>query len=70
MVIHRAEILRRIQGAIDANGSLNRAAASLSVSPQLLSAVLDGKRNIGPRLLRALKLRRTIVKTITYEEAR
>lgn len=68
--MQHAEVLRRIEREVELNGSLRRAAVMLSVSPQYLSAVLNDDRAIGPKLLKALKLRRRIVKTVTYEEAR
>ena len=55
---------------IELNGSLRRAADVLRVSPQYLSAALAGERSIGPKLLRSLKLRRRVVKTVTYEEVK
>ncbi len=50
------------------NGSLRRAAVALNVSPQLLSAVLSDERAIGPKLLKSLRLKRHITKTVTYTE--
>lgn len=47
-----------------------RAASAFRVSPQYLSAVLKGRRSVGPKLLKALKLRRVIVKTISYQPVR
>ena len=69
-MIQHAEVCRRLEREITLNGSLRRAAVMLGVSPQYLSAVLSGDRAIGPKLLRPLKLRRKIVKTITYEPTR
>lgn len=66
MIAH-AEVCRRLEREIELQGSLRRAAAVLRVSPQYLSAVLAGDRAIGPKLLKPLKLRRTVVKTVTYE---
>jgi hypothetical protein len=65
-----AEVCRRLEREIELNGSLRRAAASLRISPQYLSAVLAGDRAIGPKLLKPLKLKRTIKKVITYEARR
>lgn len=67
MSITHAEVCRRLERDIELQGSLRRAAVSLKVSPQYLSAVLGGGRSIGPKLLKVLKLRRRIVKTVTYE---
>jgi len=64
------DVLRRLEDAIEEYGSLRRAASGLSVSPQYLSAVLSEQRGIGPKLLKALKLTRRIVKTPTYEARR
>ena len=66
MIAH-AEVCRRLEREIELQGSLRRAAVALRVSPQYLSAVLGGERSIGPKLLKVLKLRRVIVKTVTYE---
>ena len=65
-----AEVCRRLEREIELNGSLRRAAASLKISPQYLSAVLAGDRAIGPKLLKPLKLKRTIKKVVTYEARR
>lgn len=70
VLITHAEVCRRIERDIELQGSLRRAAAAMRVSPQYLSAVLAGNRSIGPKLLKQLKLRRKIVKTITYEPLR
>lgn len=66
MMTH-AEVCRRIERDIELQGSLRRAAVQYRVSPQYLSAVLAGGRSIGPKLLKTLKLRRKVVKTVTYE---
>lgn len=66
--MEHAEVCRRLERDIELNGSLRRCAKVFRVSPQYLSAVLSGERSIGPKLLRSLKLRRKIVKVITYEE--
>lgn len=65
--MEHAEVCRKLEREIELQGSLRRAALFLRVSPQYLSAVLDSKRAIGPKLLRALKLRRTVRKVYTYE---
>ncbi len=67
MVIEREEILRRLERAVQMYGTLTRAAEQYGISPTYLSAVLRGERNIGHKLLRVLKIRRTVVKTILYE---
>jgi hypothetical protein len=59
-----------LEREIELQGSLRRAASSYRVSPQALSAVLAGERGIGPKFLKALKLRRKIVKVVTYEPTR
>jgi len=69
-VIAHAEVLRRIEREIELNGSLRRAAIQFGVSPQYLSAVLADERSIGPKLLKSMKLKRKIVKTVTCEEFR
>jgi hypothetical protein len=67
-VIEHAEVCRRLEHEIELNGSLTRAARYLGISPQYLSAVLGGSRAIGPKLLRSMKLRRKVVKVVTYRE--
>jgi AraC-like DNA-binding protein len=68
--VEHPEVLRRLEREIELHGSLRRAATFLHISPQYLSAVLAGERAIGPKLLRPLKLRRKIVKVVTYEATR
>ncbi len=68
--MQHAELLRRLEREIELCGSLRRCAVALGVSPQYLSAVLTGERAVGPKLLRSLKLKRTVVKVVTYEERR
>jgi hypothetical protein len=70
MPLMHAEVCRRLEREIELNGSLRKAAVSLRVSPQLLSAVLSNDRSIGPKLLKSLKLRRKIIKVVTYEEVK
>lgn len=53
-----AELLRQIQTEIAQAGSQAAAARLWGISYQLLSLILTGERNVGPKLLRALKLRR------------
>lgn len=67
-MMQHVEVLRRLEDEIELTGSLRRTASHLSISPQYLSAVLAGKRTIGKKLLKALRLRRTVVKTVTYQE--
>ena len=67
VIVQHAEVCRRLEREIELNGSLRRAANTLRVSPQYLSAALAGERSIGPKLLKALKLRRKITKLVTYE---
>ena len=62
--------MRRLEREIELQGSLRRAAVTLKVSPQYLSAVLGSARAVGPKLLRVLKLKRKIVKTVTYESVK
>lgn len=69
-MIQHAEVLRNIEREIELSGSLRRAAVSLDVSPQYLSAVLAGDRSIGPKLLKSLGLRRKVTKVVTYEVSR
>ena len=68
MILQHVDVLRRLERQIEVDGSLRRAAAALTISPQYLSAILAGDRLVGPKLLKALNLRRRIQKTVTYEE--
>jgi hypothetical protein len=68
--VQHVEVLRKIEREIELNGSLRRTAALFRVSPQHLSAVLAGERGLGPKLLKPLKLRRKVTKTVTYEPTR
>jgi transcriptional regulator with XRE-family HTH domain len=58
------DVLDQLRRLVDHHGSLRAAAAKLKLSHQYLNAVLNGKREIGPRLLDALHIR----EVITYEE--
>jgi hypothetical protein len=64
--MQHAEVIRTLEREIELNGSMRRTAEALRVSPQLLSSVLAGKRGVGPKLCRRLKLRRIVKKTVTY----
>ena len=66
--MEHAEVLRRLRREVELTGSVRRVAVLFGVSPQYVSAVLNDQRAIGPKLLKALKLRRRVVKTVTYEE--
>jgi transcriptional regulator with XRE-family HTH domain len=66
--MEHAEVIRRLRREVELTGSVRRVAGLLNVSPQYMSAVLNDERAIGPKLLKALKLRRRVVKTVTYEE--
>lgn len=69
--INKGEIYRRLERRIQQAGSLTLAARVMGISPQLLSAVLGEKRDVGPKLLKALGIRRKVQRVITYElEAR
>ena len=63
--VDRAEVRVRLKQAIHLVGSIRRAATAWHVSPQYLSAVVRGEKSIGPRVLKALKLKRRIV--VVYE---
>lgn len=67
--ITHAELLRRLQLEVDRAGSQAAAARLWSISPQLLAFVLKGERNIGPKLLKALKLRRVTLVVHRYAAA-
>jgi hypothetical protein len=62
-----AELLRRIHHEIARAGSQAAAARLWDISPQLLGFIVKGERNVGPKLLRALKLRRVTLVVHRYE---
>lgn len=68
-VLTHAELLRRLQTDIDRFGSKGAAARAWGISPQLLGFVMSGDRNVGPKLLKALKLRRVTLVVHRYETA-
>lgn len=68
--IPEEEVLRRIERQIALNGSLVNTARALGVSAQLISAVLTGRRRLGPKILKGLKLKRHVQRVITFEETR
>lgn len=68
MALTLEQILTRIEREIQLNGSLSRTALMMKVSPQLLSAVLLRRREIGPKMLDALNLTRSVRRVITYED--
>lgn len=63
-----AEVLRRVQHEVELCGSIALTARTWKVTPQLLSYVLSGQRSIGPKLLKALKLRRKRFVIFRYED--
>lgn len=65
-----AELLRRIQLEIDRIGSQADVARMWGVSGQMISAILKGERNIGPKLLKALKLKRVTLIVHRYAPAK
>lgn len=64
-----AELIRRIQKEIAMAGSGAAAARAWGISPQLLDFTVKGQRNVGPKLLKALKLRRITLVVHRYEPA-
>lgn len=64
-----AELLRRLQREIAECGSKAQAARSWGISAQLLDFILKGQRNIGPKLLDALGLKRTTIVIHRYAPA-
>jgi hypothetical protein len=55
------EAARRLTRLIERHGSLRRAAKALNVSKSLLGLMSNRKRAIGPKLLKALRLRKVVV---------
>ena len=68
--ITHAEVVRRLQREVQLCGSIATTARAWKISPQLLSYVLLGERTIGPKLLKALRLRRKRFVIYRYEEVR
>lgn len=65
------DVLRLLEQRVLQSGGLCRAAKRLRVSQAYLSYVLAGKRQPGPKILRGLKLRRHVERTVrvTYTHA-
>ena len=59
-----AEVLRTVRHEVETIGNISLAARHWNVSPKLLAAILRGERNIGPKLMKALRLRR--VRFVVY----
>ena len=55
------DVLSQLRQLVQIDGSLRRATAALRVSPAYLCALLKGKREIGPKILKALYLRKVVV---------
>lgn len=66
--MEHAEVLRRLEREVELVGSVRRVASVFKVSPSYISAVLNDERAVGPKLLKAMRLRRKVVKVVTYEE--
>lgn len=58
-------VLQRIEAAAKKAGSLRGAARKLGVSVAFLSDIRHGRREAGPKLLRALRLRKQVMTTRT-----
>lgn len=61
------QLCARIEREIELRGGLGRTARYLKVSRQLLGDMLRGDRSIGPKLQKALNVRRIISRDIFYE---
>lgn len=61
-----ADVLDQLHELVTARGSQKKAAEALYVTTSHLNDVLHGRREIGPKILRAMGLRRVVV----YEETR
>lgn len=66
VTVHPAEVRRLLERFVARAGSQRLAAQACDVSPQYLSAVLAEQKEIGPALLKKLKVTREIVTTVTY----
>lgn len=67
--VTHAEVIRRIQREIQEMGSKAQAARAWGISIGLLDFILKGQRNIGPKLLTALGLKRTTLIVHRYGPA-
>lgn len=56
----KAEVMRRLRARVKEIGGESAAARAFQVSTVYLWQVLNGKRDPGPKILRALKLRREV----------
>lgn len=54
----RQAVIRRIQKYIEGHPTQTQAAVTLGISPQYLNDVIQGRREPGPKLLKALGLKR------------
>lgn len=61
-----AEVVRRMQREIDRVGGQAAAARLWGISKPWLTEILQEKKNIGPKLLKALKLRRVTLVVHRY----
>lgn len=68
--MEHAEVLRRLEREIELTGSVRRVATLFGVSPSYISAVRLNCRAVGPKLLKALGLRRRVIKSVVYEEVK
>lgn len=59
-------ILRRLHAMCDET-SLRQTAERLQVSAAYLSDILLGKRKPGPKILKALRIKRTVERRVLYE---
>jgi DNA-binding transcriptional regulator YdaS (Cro superfamily) len=64
--MNRESVIRRLWVVIAAQGSQKDAAAFLGISAQYLNDVIQGRRDPGPTLLKALGIKAVQ----TYEEAK
>ncbi len=65
-----AEVVRRMQREIDRVGGQAAAARLWGISQAWLTEILQEKKNIGPKLLKALKLRRITLVVHRYAPAK
>lgn len=61
-------LLAEIEYAIGINGSARALAEHWGVSAQYLCDIRKGRRQPGPSILKAMKLKRTTTYTTTYEK--
>jgi hypothetical protein len=64
MTLTERDAVQQLTRLVNTDKSLRHAAAGMRLSPAHLSTVISGRRKIGPKILKVLRLR----KVVMYEE--